>query len=39
MNPSHLSLHPHKKDLGGGFVVRRLLPAAARQAVGPGYGC
>ena len=35
MNPSHLSLHPHKKDLGGGFVVRRLLPAAARQAVGP----
>lgn len=35
MNPKHLSLHPHKKDLGGGFVVRRLLPAAARQAVGP----
>jgi len=35
MNPSHLSLHPHAKDLGGGFVVRRLLPAAARQAVGP----
>jgi hypothetical protein len=35
MNPSRLSLHPHKKDLGGGFVVRRLLPAAARQAVGP----
>jgi redox-sensitive bicupin YhaK (pirin superfamily) len=26
---------PHLKDLGGGFVVRRLLPAAARQAVGP----
>lgn len=23
------------KDLGGGFVVRRLLPAAQRQAVGP----
>lgn len=23
------------KDLGGGFVVRRLLPAAKRQAVGP----
>jgi len=22
MNPSHLSLHPHPKDLGGGFVVR-----------------
>ena len=28
-------LQPHPKDLGGGFVVRRLLPAAARQAVGP----
>lgn len=25
----------HDKDLGGGFKVRRLLPAAARQAVGP----
>jgi hypothetical protein len=35
MNPRHLSLHPHAKDLGGGFVVRRLLPAATRQAVGP----
>lgn len=30
-----LLLTPHSKDLGGGFVVRRLLPAAARQAVGP----
>jgi redox-sensitive bicupin YhaK (pirin superfamily) len=29
------TLSPHAKDLGGGFVVRRLLPAAARQAVGP----
>ena len=28
-------LHPHAKDLGGGFLVRRTLPAAARQAVGP----
>jgi redox-sensitive bicupin YhaK (pirin superfamily) len=28
-------LAPHAKDLGGGFTVRRLLPAAARQAVGP----
>ncbi|MDP3823617.1 MAG: pirin family protein [Burkholderiales bacterium] len=28
-------LHPHQKDLGGGFVVRRSLPAAQRQAVGP----
>ena len=28
-------LSAHAKDLGGGFTVRRLLPAAARQAVGP----
>jgi redox-sensitive bicupin YhaK (pirin superfamily) len=28
-------LDPHQKDLGGGFMVRRLLPSAARQAVGP----
>ena len=28
-------LQPHAKDLGGGFTVRRLLPAAQRQAVGP----
>jgi redox-sensitive bicupin YhaK (pirin superfamily) len=28
-------LSAHAKDLGGGFVVRRLLPAAQRQAVGP----
>ncbi|MES2960675.1 MAG: pirin family protein [Pseudomonadota bacterium] len=28
-------LQPHEKDLGGGFLVRRLLPAAARRAVGP----
>jgi redox-sensitive bicupin YhaK (pirin superfamily) len=28
-------LTAHSKDLGGGFVVRRLLPAAQRQAVGP----
>ncbi len=26
---------PHEKDLGGGFVVRRSLPAAAQRAVGP----
>jgi redox-sensitive bicupin YhaK (pirin superfamily) len=25
----------HDKDLGGGFSVRRVLPAAAKQAVGP----
>jgi hypothetical protein len=30
-----LSLQPHSKDLGGGFTVRRLLPAAAQRAVGP----
>lgn len=28
-------IQPHTKDLGGGFVVRRLLPSAQRQAVGP----
>jgi hypothetical protein len=28
-------LKPHTKDLGGGFTVRRLLPAAAQRAVGP----
>ncbi len=28
-------LKGHEKDLGGGFVVRRFLPSAARQAVGP----
>ena len=28
-------LKPFKKDLGGGFVVNRLLPHAQRQAVGP----
>ena len=28
-------LDPVNKDLGGGFVVRRLLPAVQRQAVGP----
>jgi redox-sensitive bicupin YhaK (pirin superfamily) len=30
-----LLLQAHAKDLGGGFVVRRLLPAEQRQAVGP----
>jgi redox-sensitive bicupin YhaK (pirin superfamily) len=28
-------LHPKLHDLGGGFTVRRLLPSALRQAVGP----
>jgi redox-sensitive bicupin YhaK (pirin superfamily) len=30
-----LALKGHGKDLGGGFLVRRLLPAAQRQSVGP----
>jgi redox-sensitive bicupin YhaK (pirin superfamily) len=30
-----LVLHPNDKDLGGGFKVRRLLPAAKRRSVGP----
>ena len=30
-----LKLTGHDKDLGGGFMVRRLLPSAQRQAVGP----
>jgi hypothetical protein len=29
------TLAPRQHDLGGGFVVRRLLPSAQRQAVGP----
>jgi redox-sensitive bicupin YhaK (pirin superfamily) len=35
MSPATSLLPPHLKDLGGGFTVRRLLPAAQRQAVGP----
>lgn len=30
-----LQLLPHEKDLGDGFKVRRLLPAAQRQSIGP----
>jgi redox-sensitive bicupin YhaK (pirin superfamily) len=30
-----LKLTGHDKDLGGGFTVRRLLPSAQKQAVGP----
>ncbi len=30
-----LTLTGHERDLGGGFNVRRLLPAAQRQSVGP----
>ena len=29
------TLVPHRRDLGGGFMVRRLLPAADRRSVGP----
>lgn len=29
------TLTGHHKDLGGGFMVRRLLPAAQQQSVGP----
>lgn len=34
MSIAHL-LKGHEKDLGGGFTVRRYLPAAVKQAVGP----
>ena len=30
-----LQITPHSKDLGGGFMVRRLLPSVQRAAVGP----
>ena len=30
-----LLLQGHEKDLGGGFLVRRLLPAARQRSVGP----
>ncbi len=30
-----LQLSSHDKDLGGGFIVRRLLPALQQRAVGP----
>jgi len=29
------TLAPHPRDLGGGFMVRRLLPSADRRAIGP----
>ncbi|MBX3601699.1 MAG: pirin family protein [Rubrivivax sp.] len=35
MADDRLILAPSSRDLGGGFTVRRVLPAAARQAVGP----
>jgi len=33
--PIEQLLPAHTKDLGGGFTVRRLLPASPRQGVGP----
>jgi redox-sensitive bicupin YhaK (pirin superfamily) len=33
--PIELQLNGQEKDLGGGFTVRRLLPAAKRRSVGP----
>jgi redox-sensitive bicupin YhaK (pirin superfamily) len=33
--PVERLLQPRAKDLGGGFMVRRLLPASERQSVGP----
>ncbi len=35
MSPTLALIESKVHDLGGGFVVRRLLPSAARQAVGP----
>ncbi len=33
--PVQLLLNGHAKDIGGGFIVRRVLPSAKRQAIGP----
>src|SRR5688500_15010128 len=35
MHPPYEPLAPQARDLGGGFVVRRLLPQVARTSVGP----
>ena len=35
MAENALVLSGHEKDLGGGFIVRRVLPAATKRAVGP----
>ncbi|MFI5446668.1 pirin family protein [Polaromonas sp. UC242_47] len=32
---AQLQMRGHDKDLGGGFMVRRLLPSAQRQSIGP----
>jgi redox-sensitive bicupin YhaK (pirin superfamily) len=33
--PVQLQLEGHVQDMGGGFLVRRFLPSAKRQSVGP----
>lgn len=35
VSPVSLLIAGHEKDLGGGFTVRRLLPAARQRSVGP----
>jgi redox-sensitive bicupin YhaK (pirin superfamily) len=35
LSPVDAIIEPHERDLGGGFIVRRALPSAARRAVGP----
>ena len=36
MNAPFQLLRGHEKDIGGGFTVLRLLPAAQQRSVGPG---
>jgi redox-sensitive bicupin YhaK (pirin superfamily) len=35
MPPPAAVIRPQPRDLGGGFIVRRLLPAAERRSIGP----
>ena len=35
MNAPFQLLRGHEKDIGGGFTVLRLLPAAQQRSVGP----
>ena len=35
MSDEILTIEPKPRDLGGGFYVRRALPAAERRMVGP----
>jgi redox-sensitive bicupin YhaK (pirin superfamily) len=35
MSDPNTVIRPQQRDLGGGFTVRRLLPAAAQRSVGP----